>query len=515
MIKPEKQKEWTALLLILTFSLFLKGLLLCFHGSDTINTDGVIYVSAAQAILAGNWELALSIYPMPAYPSLIALIHFLVPDWTWAGRVLSALLLTFAIIPLFFMTAKLYGTRAALFAGLAAAAWPTGNTMALYIYRDPCFVLVGAISIYWFLKGVSNSSLKAICFAFSAAWLSLLFRVEGIILPITQLTYLVVVTLRSKLARLDTNDHGLVFAGFSISFAAIFLFLLAMKTEHLEINRISEYVQLIEKIVKGELFTNLENIHAQLKIMEQYSPFPQGGLNFAEIARHYGYFIYFMGAAHAFLKALFLPYAAGAVYGAKDNLKNHRLFLIFFAFIFFIMAYFFLLERDFLEERFLLLPAFALLPLTGAGLAKGVERGVMMDKKHPWFLISIAVILLALLADIKAVAEPPDILVKRAGQWLSNNHRNQRIVTNDIRIAYEAGHNIFSPESKAIYWDKPVGQWNAVEAFARQQQADIIAIKINKKKMVGMPVFTTYARYKEFSDARRAVIVFTTKNRNL
>jgi len=511
MIEPKRQKKWTILLLILAFSVFIKGLLLCFHGSDTINTDGVIYVSAAQAISSGNWKLALSIYPMPAYPALIALTHFLIPDWTWAGRVLSALMLTLAIIPIYFTASHLFNNRTAIFTGLAAALWPTGNTMALYIYRDPCFMLVGAVSIYWFLKGVSNSDLKAICLAFLFAWLSMLFRVEGIIVPFAQLTYLAAVTLYSRFAKLDVNYNKFIAAGSSISFAALFLFFLATKVGHLDINRISEYLLLFEKIVKGELFANLGKINAQLKIMEQYSPFPQGSLNFAEIARHYGYFIYFMGAAHAFLKALFFPYAIAAIYGARDGFKNHRFFLVFFASFFFIMAYFFLLERDFLEERFLLLPAFALLPITGAGLAKGFEKGMAFNKRHPWFLISIAVLLLALFADIKAMAEPPDILVKKAGQWLSNNQQNQKIVTNDIRIVYEAGRNIFFPESKAIYWDKPLVPASSLEAFAKEQNADIIVFKINKKKMPNMPTFTNYTRIKEFSDARRAVMVFMIK----
>ncbi len=508
MADSKKNDKLTPLMLLLTISFFLKGLLLYFHGSDTINTDGVIYVSAAQAIESGNWGLAMKIYPMPAYPALLALVHQIVPDWTLAGRVLSCVMLTLAIIPVYFLTLRLFYARTALFTGFAAALWPTGTNLAMDIYRDPCFLALGILSLYLFVEGVNEKNVQKASLSFIAAWLSLIFRVEGILLPVSQLSYL---TYRWLYSRLKGGSHDcarLLMCGLSISLAAVAALFAAAHAGQVEINRIHEYVQLLDKITKGELFSNLKNIHKQLKLMEQYSPFPNGSFNFAEIARHYSYFIYFMGVTHAFLKAFFLPFAVIGLYGAKTGTRARSGFLIFLASIFLIMGYFFLLERDFLEERFLLLPAFSLLPWAGAGLALGIEKGVLVNKRHPWFLISISVILLAFSANIKAFSEPQDTLVKDAGRWLSANCPSQKIVTNDIRIVYEAGLNLFLPGAKAAYWDRPVQPWRDLESFAARENADLVALVINTKKITVRPGFKSYSFLKEFKDRRRAIIFF-------
>ena len=54
---------------------------------------------AARQIAAGNIEGALSLYPMPVYPLLLTLVHFVIPDWIAAARIIGIAALTLAVIP--------------------------------------------------------------------------------------------------------------------------------------------------------------------------------------------------------------------------------------------------------------------------------------------------------------------------------------------------------------------------------------------------------------------------------
>ena len=84
---------------VLVISLLLKIGLVAI--GKVINPDGVLYIAAAQQYAVGNFSEALQLYPMPAFPLLIAMVHMVIPDWVAAARVITITAMVLSSIPLY------------------------------------------------------------------------------------------------------------------------------------------------------------------------------------------------------------------------------------------------------------------------------------------------------------------------------------------------------------------------------------------------------------------------------
>ena len=103
---PKSLPSWVGWILPLAISFLLK--LFLFFTDAVINSDGVLYLQAAQMIAEGRLIQSLSLYPMPAYPILIALVHTVVPDWILAAKLLSLVTAATITVPIYFLTALLF-----------------------------------------------------------------------------------------------------------------------------------------------------------------------------------------------------------------------------------------------------------------------------------------------------------------------------------------------------------------------------------------------------------------------
>ncbi|MDQ1331042.1 MAG: hypothetical protein QG578_1307, partial [Thermodesulfobacteriota bacterium] len=184
MITFENISKWAesknGLIYIICISVMLKAF---FLASDSlINNDGLLYISAAQEFAKGHFKEGLNVFPMPFYSLLIVIIHFLIPDWAMAARVISVLFMVFTLIPLYLLTKELFDRKAAFWACLTFALAPDSNGLATDVIRDPGFIFCTAWSVYFALR--SSQSPRIIYFAATAFFslVSILFRIEGIIL---------------------------------------------------------------------------------------------------------------------------------------------------------------------------------------------------------------------------------------------------------------------------------------------------------------------------------------------
>ena len=110
-LKTETRRDLVILLLL---SVVLKISISLF--TQVINHDGVLYITAAQKLAAGDLKEALSIYRMPLYPLLIALTHYVIPNWIAAARVISIFSSVLTIIPLYILTKEIFYRKADLWA---------------------------------------------------------------------------------------------------------------------------------------------------------------------------------------------------------------------------------------------------------------------------------------------------------------------------------------------------------------------------------------------------------------
>ena len=171
-----KNNGW--FLLIALLSLLLKVVLLL--QGEVVNPDAATYIAAAERHSHGAFSEGLHYYRMPLYPLLLAATHFLVPDWIFAGQLLTVASLVLVLWPLYALTVRLFDRQAALWTILLFTVLPEFNTVA--IMRDPLFLLftLGALhSLVVFYQ--QRKSVRLVVFILLAV-LATLMRIEGAVL---------------------------------------------------------------------------------------------------------------------------------------------------------------------------------------------------------------------------------------------------------------------------------------------------------------------------------------------
>ncbi len=93
-----------------------------------------------------------SIWP-PLYSALIYPLRFLV-GFEWAGRLISAVASGLAVLPLYLMTRRAFGTRAALYAGIFYITAPVANRWGIRLMTDATFSLF----FWWACERLSFAS---------------------------------------------------------------------------------------------------------------------------------------------------------------------------------------------------------------------------------------------------------------------------------------------------------------------------------------------------------------------
>ena len=110
--------KWTerkeALYFLLCFSALLK--LSITLSNNVINSDGILYIAAAQEFAIGHFSEGLALFPLPLYSYLLSVIHNFVPNWIIAARFISITTLVLSVIPLYLLTNDLFDRKAAFWA---------------------------------------------------------------------------------------------------------------------------------------------------------------------------------------------------------------------------------------------------------------------------------------------------------------------------------------------------------------------------------------------------------------
>ena len=145
------------LLILLLLSAALKISISLFI--TVINQDGELYITAAQKIAEGAFKEALTIHGMPLYPLLIALTHYVIPNWIAAARLVSIAASILTIIPLYLLTREIFHRQAALWACAAFALLPLSNHLSVAIMRDPLFLFFLAYAALFAQRAITSKRL--------------------------------------------------------------------------------------------------------------------------------------------------------------------------------------------------------------------------------------------------------------------------------------------------------------------------------------------------------------------
>ncbi len=515
-ISFEKISKWSeskkGLYYIILISVLLK--LFLFMSDSLVNKDGLIYISAAQKFAVGHFEEGLSAFPMPFYPLLIAMFHFLIPDWVAAARIISIMFIVFSLIPIYLLTKELFDRNAAFWACLAFAVAPVPNSLADGVIRDPGFIFCMAWAVYFALRSTQE---PRICFlvmtvVFSVG--SILFRIEGIILILFFPVYLLVLYFMEEQKRAYLLKESVLFIMVPLFLLTIFFVFGQNDTN--SFNRSWDIYSEFQKLFKIEFLDNYFALSDQLKILTQSSPFPDLRNNFAEIARHYIPVIYLFGLIETFIVALFPLFLLPLFFSFKSPIKTNRVFVVCVFWIYILMAYYFLVKMDFLTSRYLSIPVLLMYPWIGAGLQKFFEYLSMRFSKKGFAAIFILFFILPVYQCVEQEWKQDNSLMV-AAKWIANNTKDNklRIITTDKRFLFYAGREYSvgdaSPgtNSDAFYneLDDKASSYNEIEQAAIQNQFDLVVFRISEKSEA--PKFKYFKKLKEFKGSKNISYVFS------
>jgi len=512
----EKISKWSesknGLLHIICISLTLKAFLLV--SFSVVNKDGLLYIAAAKKFAEGYFSEGISIYPMPFYSLLIAIVHFLIPDWVTAGRIISVAFVVFTLVPLYFMTSELFDRKAAFWACLAFAIAPVPNGWADSVIRDPGFIFCVAWAVFFALRAVQTQRIIFFAAAALFSWFSILFRLEGIIFILFFPLYLVALCLKRENDKVRLMKGVSLWTLFPLLFIAFFIAVFGFDGI-VSLNRSSDIITQVQKFFTFGFMENYYVISEQLLNLEKLSPYPGGMQNFAETARHYIPIIYLFGLIETLIVVLFPLFVAPLFFSFRDAMQKNRIFVlsVFFAFIF--MAYYFLINKDFIQKRFLSMPALLLYPWIGAGMQSFFEYLSRRFSKRVFAAVSILFFIIPVYQCVKQEWKE-DMSLIAAAKWIEKeaNPEKLKIIATDPRFLYYAGREFCfingsssGTDADVIYRVSENDSLNDMEQIAMLQKLDIIVFKIPTQNIP--PQFKYFKKIKEFKSGKNVSYIYS------
>ena len=148
--------------------------------SNIIANDGVAYITTAKVIESEGVKKTTEFAFIHLYPFLILLFHKVIPDWEMAGRMVSAVLGSLALIPLYLLVRGILGFRVALAAALFYAVHPGFAGFSSDVLREPTFWFLCVTAVWLAWRGVMAKDILSLVLSSLAVGLSIFTRMEGV-----------------------------------------------------------------------------------------------------------------------------------------------------------------------------------------------------------------------------------------------------------------------------------------------------------------------------------------------
>jgi len=512
----EKISDWTetkkGLYFILGLSAFIKVLVLIALSGTAINNDGLLYISAAQQFASGNFREGLALYPMPLYSFLITIVHFIISDWVLAARLISLLSMVLAIIPLYLISKELFNYRIAFWGCIAFALTPLPNSWVVYVTRGPVFIFFFAWAVYFALKAIRSKKTGFFVLTAVFSWFTILLRLEGIIFIPAFFFFLLYFAISKK------QERGFFFKGICIWICFLVILggalILLGGAGGMSFNRADQVVQVLQDTANLSFLDNYRLMYDHLNQIENSPPFSGAHYSFAENARNFMLVIYLLGFFEAFIKAIFPLFVIPLFLGFKHSLTRSHILVLFIVVSFLLVFYYSLIVRDFISPRFLFVPAFLLFPWIGAGMERIFNFVKRSSKQKILAAVFIVIFILVPVGKVANSCKKLDNAISLAGKWLGKDPKfnNARIITNEIRIPFYAGRELYSNREKdLIKYDSSSRGYMGMEKFAIAKKADLFIIRISKKEKDLIPEFEHFIKIKEISGRKRIAVIYSSR----
>jgi len=504
----EKFSKWyegkNGFIFTLCTSAAFKTILALFN--KPFNSDGVLYISAAQHFATGHFRDGFELFPMPLYSLIITVVHFIVPNWEVAAKLISITSVVLATIPLYLLTTELFNRKAAFWACLAFAISPLPNDWAVDVVRGPIFVFFVLWAVYFAQNAVASK--RPIFFFLTALFscFSLFLRIEGVIIIPFFFFFTMCLILIKRGERASLFKGLLIWMAFPVILTGICF--LVMSMSGVSFNRFDEVAVKTEDMLKMGFLDNYHLIYDQLKDMEKRSPFPYQRQNLAEIARHFMWLIYLLGLLQIFVKVMFPLFIIPLFWAYRHPFERRQVFVLALVCFYLLMIYYTLIERDFMQRRFLFAPVSLVYPWVGLGMERMFNRLKCSSMPKVYFTVFIAIFFVSpVLKCVHSVAKADNVL-RKSGKWLAANEmfHDAKLLTNDIRAPFFAGFKI---DKYFIYSDiKEKYNFAAMEKFALEKQVDILVVKVSAKETELLNNISYYKKLKKFTGRKRDIYIY-------
>ncbi len=502
----------TGLYFVLGISALLKIFIFLTLKETAINPDGLRYITAAQQFAAGNFNAGLAVYPIPTYPLLLAIVHFVIPHWVVAARLISVTFLVLAIIPLYWLIKNSFGPVAAFWGSLALALTPVTNSWVVEVVREPVFIFFFALGVHFAQRANNSEGLKYFLSAAFFGWLAASFRIEGVIFPFFCFIYFVCLFIKEGQAKSYFLKGIAIWIAFPL-FLFIILYIFLGPEAPLFFKRISQ-LQLIlgfKDFFQLKFLDNYYKIYEYFQTIENSPPFSKWHQNLAAISRHYMPFRYLLGLLETLIKVIFPFYVIPLFFGFKDRLTRSRLFLLSLVICYLFVVYYSHVTRDFISTRFLLIPAFFLF----AWIGRGMERLFTMttNSARPGLYATVLAILILLSPVYKIVhsISRQDHVITHTGKWIAaqKTFDGARIVTNDARILFYANRDTSGGnDDKFIPYHRLGTDYARMERLAYENQTDVLVIRTSVKRKEMLLGIKYFKKVKEFIGKKKLAVIY-------
>lgn len=181
---------------LVTIAFLIKWYFLQFF--HVISADGIAYVNIAKDFVDGR-GLAGAVHFPPFYPILVGLTSLLVPDFELAGRLVSMVMGSLIVVPVYLLAREFFDRRAGLIAAVLAISWPSIRSWSNEVMSQATYMTLVLFGIYLLWRAWKRASwpfslLGGVCLC--CAYLT---RPEGVLLFLALTAVLMVASLPDSL----------------------------------------------------------------------------------------------------------------------------------------------------------------------------------------------------------------------------------------------------------------------------------------------------------------------------
>jgi len=463
-----------ALLLIMALSLGLK-LLFVWQG-EVVNPDSATYIAAAQKHAQGLYTEGLRYYRMPFYPLVLAGVHAVIPNWIYAGQVLTIVPLVLCLWPLYELTRRLFDRQTAAATSLLFAVLPAFNTSATSIKRDPLFLLFSLVAILFMVMVCQDGRLRWWLWFSCFSVLAILTRVEGVMIPAIAVMS---TPFYRQVASADKKSlvwRYLMIVGLVPVFLVLVIF--GLKLAGIDsLSRLNEVVVWGRQLLSQKFFLAYQALMEKLKVFQETLPGADLHNNLLETVRHYAPLIYLLGLMEMVGKIIF-PTSLLALWARRwskaQTETRGRWILVALCFATILLNLTFSIKRNFTTERYLWLAGANLLPWVGSGMVVCWQRYHM--KRMALLFVFLLFIGAPLAKTVSVAAEEQDHSVVEAGRWLRSYDSDEKMVVmyNDRRLP------LYANRAEDVRWIRNL-TW--LKRHARKKKdVTLVALYVSNKK---------------------------------